>query len=129
MKTVSEYIAFASAEHQPKLEWISAIILACSPLIEEKIRYKIPFYDYCGRMFCYLNPLKNGNVDLGFCQGALLSNENGILETKNRTQIRTVEIDALDSGLQILLMETLQEALVVNEMLETEKKKKKNSKK
>ncbi len=124
MNTVEEYISICRPEHQEKLIRIQRLILSCSPHIVEKIRYKIPFYDYYGRMLCYLNPLKNGNIDLGFCQGNCLSDAHGVLQVKNRTQIRSIEITELTPDDEVL-RETLHEALLVNEILQNEKKKKK----
>ncbi|MBX7242245.1 MAG: DUF1801 domain-containing protein [Bacteroidia bacterium] len=124
MKTVNAYIDQCSPVHQEKLIRIQQIILSCSPVIEEKIRYKIPFYDYYGRMLCYLNPLKNGNIDLGFCQGNLMSDYHKVLEVKNRSQIRSIEITE-DFPDDAILRETLHEALLINEFLYQEKKKRK----
>jgi hypothetical protein len=63
------------------------------PGIEEKFRYKLPFYDYYG-MFCYLH-FDKGGLHLGFCRGKDLLMAFPQLELKNRSTIASVTLRSL----------------------------------
>lgn len=120
--TVSDFI---SAKPSPQKEILIAlrnIILAAHPFMEEKIRYGVPFFDYLGAM-CYLSiPAKKNYVYIGFIHGKDLSNEQGILETKERKQIRSISYFSVEEMKEELLREVLQEAILWNEIKHKEKK-------
>lgn len=75
-----------------------------------KERYKLPFY--FGRSWiCYLNPLKDGSVELAFTRGNELSNVHGILTHGSRKQIAGVVFQQLGDISFDLVRDTLYEAL------------------
>jgi hypothetical protein len=113
MTEVSLFIAEQPEENRAILYRLQRIILDSAPQIEEKLSYKIPFYYYYGRL-CYLNPHRHG-VDIGFCRGFALANETGLLESKNRAEVKTITYPAADTIAEKPLREILQEALIVNE--------------
>ncbi len=80
-----------------------------------KIRYKIPFYDQKS-WICYLNPKKDGGIDLAFIQGAALSNAQGLLEQKERKQVASVTFYKLEDIPKATVIEVIQEALLLEEM-------------
>ena len=51
--------------------------------IEERFSFKLPFYHYHG-MFCYMNKLKTGGIDLCFCRGKDLVMAYPQLQRKER---------------------------------------------
>ena len=111
MSPVEVFILDLPAELRPVFRQLRNIILSASPQIEEKLVYNIPFFYGKKRIF-YLNPLKNG-VDLGFCDGYLLS-DNPVLEQKSRTQVKTIfyrhhsEID------EEILIPLIHEAIIID---------------
>ena len=94
------------------LSALRIIILQAGPYIEETIKYGIPYYSYHGRL-CFLNP-RDGAVELGFCQGALLSNDQGLLVGEGK-EVRHVRIKTLAAIDQAALEALLQEAILFNE--------------
>jgi len=94
------------------LNALRIIILQVGPQIEETIKYNVPFYSYHGRL-CFLNT-RDGVVELGFCQGAFLSNEQGYLvgEGKEVRHARMKSLADIDQG---AIQALLQEAILLNE--------------
>jgi len=93
-----------------------------------KMAYGIPFYYKRKRIF-YLNPKKNGTVDLAFVRGIEMSNSNGLLELKDRKHIMTIEIQSIDKMPYRGIMENIEEAIFLDETSFTNirSKNKKNS--
>jgi hypothetical protein len=108
--TVDEFIADSDPRIQPLLEEIRVLLLNLHPMMTERIRYKIPFFD-CPRMLFFLNPRKD-RVELGFCNGAVLADENGLLTATDRKYIRHYIIrkpsDIYHEGLRSLLFEAIE---------------------
>lgn len=89
----------------------------------DKIRFKIPFY-YGKSWICYLNPTKDGKIEFAFTRGNELSNVQGLLESKERKQIYSVEFAKVKDVPRDLLDEILQEAIVLDETVPYESKRK-----
>lgn len=119
MNPVDFFILEQPKKLQPLLKKLRYIILSSSPHIEEKIVYNIPFYYLHKRIF-YVNP-QNTFVELGFCNGFLIS-EYPILESKNRTQVKTISYNSLQDVDEEILMSILQEAILLNEWKNAKKK-------
>lgn len=110
MNVVEEFILEHPKEIQNILKKLRFLILASAPQLTEKISHGIPFFSLKKRIF-YLNPGKN-HVDLGFCDGHLLS-ENPLLETKNRTQIKTIRFNRADELNETNLLPVIHEAILI----------------
>lgn len=82
--------------------------------LSPKIRYKIPFY-YNKSWICYLNPTKQDTVELAFTRGNELSNAQGLLDSKGRTQVFSIEITSLSDLQNEALQEVWQEAILLDE--------------
>lgn len=82
--------------------------------LRSKLSYKIPFY-YNKSWVCYLNPTKNGNIEFAFPRGNELSNSNGILESKGRKQVYSIEIKDLSGINEALIKETIMEAILLDD--------------
>jgi len=78
-----------------------------------KIKFGIPFY-YRKHWVCYLNPLKGGLVELVFLRGNELSNEQGILNGKNRKMVKGIEIAAMHDVPENHLHEIINEAILLD---------------
>lgn len=88
-------------------------ILTSYPGVSGKIRYKIPFY-YRKSWICYLNPAKNG-VELVFTRASELSNEQGVLDFKDRKQVAGITFAVAGDINENILHEIFQEALLLDE--------------
>lgn len=122
---IDSYIAKKTPEQQLLLGLLHQLITQTSAQIEPRFSFGCPFYYYKG-MFCYLNAVRNG-IDLGFCRGVDLSNEQGILETRNRKQVRSVFINSIETfnALQPALLEILHECLLLHDFLAIKQRNKK----
>ncbi len=84
--------------------------------LTSKIRFKIPFY-YGRSWICYMNPIKKGGVTMAFVRGNELSNSNGILESKNRKQVMSIDFDDVKDIPAELIMEVIHEAILLDETI------------
>lgn len=82
--------------------------------LTEKIRFKIPFY-FSRSWICYLNPLKNGKVEFAFVRGNELSNFRGILDSKGRKQVYSIEFENVSEIPLMEVNEIIQEAILLDE--------------
>jgi len=92
--------------------------------LQPKIRYKIPFY-YNRSWICYLNPIKNDEIELAFTRGNELSNVQGILESKGRSQVLGMEFYSVHEIPENEIMEVVQEAIILDENVPYASKRKK----
>ena len=92
--------------------------------LTSKIRFKIPFY-YGRSWICYLNPIKTGGVTLAFIRGNELSNSHGILESKNRKQVMSIDFDGVEDIPSESIMEIIHEAILLDETIPYASKNKK----
>lgn len=100
-------------------------LITSLPEVTGKIRYKIPFYDRRS-WICYLNPIKEDRVELAFTRGNELSNEQGLLEARGRKQIRGVIFAFVEEIPDEVVLEVLQEALLLDEEVPYQSKRKRN---
>ncbi|MBL7804197.1 MAG: hypothetical protein JNL02_10715 [Saprospiraceae bacterium] len=84
------------------------------PGVVPKLRYKLPFYDR-NRWLCYLNPTKDGGIEWGVCQAYLLSNEQGLLDFRNRTQVASATFYHPREVPAESILEILQEMMIVDD--------------
>lgn len=89
-------------------------LLTSFPTVSPALKYRIPFYDQ-NTWFCYLNPLNNGKVSLCFLRGYELSNEQGLLESKGRKQVLSVDFGTVDEIPKDTIREIINEALFLDE--------------
>ena len=79
-----------------------------------KIRYQIPFY-YGRTWICYLSPRGPQDVELAFTRGNELSNEQDLLDFRDRKQIAGVVFSTADDIDWPALTELTQEAILLDE--------------
>ncbi len=94
------------------------------PHAQEKISYTVPYFYFYGPL-CYLNPLDG--VDLSFANGKKLSNEQKLLEEKNRKTVASIRFHSLAEveEREEQIRQILNEAAILNQYLNNLKKKKK----
>lgn len=118
MEQVLYFLEQQSAGQRVILQQLRQLILDAAPQIEESIKWKIPFYS-CQGLLCYLNPLPGG-VALGFCRGALLSNEQGLLSGDGK-EVRLLFLPTGSSLPLAEIRQLLQEAILLNETMQRRK--------
>ncbi|MEL6668817.1 MAG: DUF1801 domain-containing protein [Bacteroidota bacterium] len=82
--------------------------------LEPKIRFKIPFY-FNRSWVCYLNPIKQGGIELAFLRGRELSNVQGLLVSKGRKQVYGIDCYSLAEIPREAIYEIIQEAILLDE--------------
>ncbi len=122
-KSVEEAIAALPRTEQVIVKRLRALVQESLPkaIEEPKYGYGVPFYTH-HRMICFIwapsmyrGPQKQKNnhdtkgVSLGFCQGNLMSNEDGILLAEGRKQVYCMYFKSLkeikDEQIRTLLFE------------------------
>ncbi len=106
MNPVELFIFEKEGNQKLILEFLHHWLIKSYPGIQAKIRYGIPFY-YKNKWICYMNPIKNGQVEIAFTRANLLKNENGLLQFGTRKQVAgviiqdlaTLPIDALKASM------------------------------
>ena len=93
--------------------------------LTEKMRFKIPFY-YGKSWICYMNPTNNKTIEFAFVRGNELSNEQGLLDSKGRKQVYSVEFKQVKDIPQQTINEIIQEAILLDETIPYESKRKMN---
>lgn len=122
MSEVEEYIYQFEGE-QRKLLFYLYKILSDRLDLTDKIRFKIPFY-YGRSWICYLNPKKTGKVEVCFIRGNELSNSQGLLDSKGRKQVCSLEFEKVADIPHSAVNEIIQEAILLDEMAKTKTKRK-----
>ena len=115
MDSVEHFILDRPKEQQAILIRLNDLICN-NPKVISKIRFKVPFF-YLKSWFCYLNPQKDGAIELVFVRANELSNDNGLLDFRGRKQVAGIYIHShkdIDDH-EVAIMETLNEAYVLDE--------------
>ncbi|MCF0064557.1 DUF1801 domain-containing protein [Dyadobacter chenwenxiniae] len=92
------------------LNALRALVLQFSPDVTEVWRYKMPFYNYNGKRFCYIwLEKKTGLPYLGIVDGKLLEHPNLIAEKRSRMKILLIDphedlpVDQINEILQMAI--------------------------
>jgi len=117
-KTVDEILPDLPRREQVLVKRLRYLVLECLPFATEKLVYGVPFYSQ-NRLICFIWPpsiswgkkkasaLEKG-VTLGFCQGNLMANTEGLL-VENRKQVYCMYFKSLkdidDARIRALLYE------------------------
>jgi len=82
--------------------------------LTDKLRYKIPFY-FGKSWICYFNPRKDGQIEFAFLRGNELSNTHGLLHSKGRKQVWSIQFSHPSEIPIVSLRETILEAILLDE--------------
>lgn len=118
---VEDFILKYEGQQRALLNYFHYLLTKEVGLID-KIRYKIPFYDHKS-WICYLNPKKDGGVELAFVKGNQLSNEQGLLQAYDRKQIRGITFYKVAEIPEREILEIIQEALILDESVKKSSRK------
>ena len=94
--------------------------------LTDKITFGNPCY-YKKSWICYLRPLKNQNIELAFMRGNELSNNQGLLKSSGRKQLRSIEFSNLKEVPINIVKEIIHEAILLDETKPYESKRKKKA--
>ena len=122
MNDVEYFIEEQEGKQKAILNYLHQLFLSF-PEVSCKIRYRIPFY-FRNSWICYTNPLKNGSIELVFIHGKQLSNEQGILQAKDRKMVAGIELTSIEAIPEEALFEIIQEAFLLDEERTKQKQKK-----
>jgi hypothetical protein len=114
MDEVQDFIMNYEGEQHDLLNFLYELLMD-QPGMSCKISYKVPFFILRQRI-CYLNPKRDGSVEIAFPRGHQLSNDQGILETYNRKYIKGVVIQGMDKIPIEKLHGVIQEAILLDEI-------------
>lgn len=82
--------------------------------LDAAIKWNIPFYTHYGNL-CFLNPVKEKSVVIGFMRGSELTDEAGLLTAHDRKLIRHLPLSCADDLFRPGVAELLLEAAALNE--------------
>lgn len=117
MSPIDYYITdYPNPKTQLLLHELHQIILQSVPLVEQSIKWSLPFYSYL-KPLCYMIPLKNGGINLGFMKGNLMSETYKILKSEGRKQIKVIEFQTVEDIFRDEVIMIIQEACLLNEQL------------
>lgn len=97
-------------------------IVEVQPPIAVRMVYGIPFF-YKGKRLAYLNPKKEGSVDLGFTRGHAMDDSSGLLEAKGRAQIKSASFQTVEEVPWDTVTEWVRQAIELNDRLKGERRK------
>ncbi len=113
MQEVLDYIEEQDAPNRQIMQRLHDIMMAV-PEVSCKIRYQVPMY-YRLSWLCYLNPQKKGGVEWVMLRGNELSNVQGLLEARDRKQVKGVIYHSAAEIDEDLVREIFMEALILDE--------------
>lgn len=131
---VDEVILGLPKKEQVIVKRLRSLILECLPKVIEKNSYGVPFYSH-HRMIVFIWPpsiywgknkdqMKMKGVTLGFCQGNLMSNDDGVLLAEGRKQVYCMYFNSLDEIDDEQIRALLFEADMVDQQFQKKKRKK-----
>lgn len=107
------FILDYSGEQSEVLQYLHDMLMSF-PEMESKIRYRVPFF-FRRSWICYLNPKKDEKVELCFLRANEMSNEQGLLDFKDRTQVAGVTYGSVKEIDEAVLWQVVQEAILLDE--------------
>jgi hypothetical protein len=134
---VDEMVAALPRDERVVVNRLRALIAECVPKAEEKAYYGlgVPFYRH-NKLICFIwppsvywdprgkkNEIRNPKgISLGFCQGYLMSNEDGALLAEGRKQVYVLYIKSMMEFDENQVRALLFEAAMIDEEFSKKKK-------
>jgi len=114
MNPVEQHILNQKEPYQAIMLYIRGVIFKTLPYIEEKYKYKVPYYEHNNKPMLYLNILRGTNyVDVAFVQGILLEEKYPKLKNNNnRKQVRSLQIRNLEDLDELIFVQLLKDAAI-----------------
>lgn len=109
MNPAENYIINQPEPYRNMLLYLQVMVERTIPEMELKYKYKVPFYYFNGKPFCYFNAShKRKFVDIGFCKGNQIEihMEDLISEKRKKmTSLRYTSLEEIDSQILIEVLE------------------------
>jgi hypothetical protein len=137
---VNEMVAALPRDERAIVNRLRVLVAECVPKAEEKAYYGmgVPFYTH-HRLICFIwppsvfwntsgkkkEPRNPKGVSLGFCQGNMMSNEDGALLAEGRKQVYVHYIKSLNDLDENQVRALLFEAAMIDDEFGLRKKRKK----
>jgi len=98
MNPVEQHILNQKEPYQSIMLYVRSVVFRTLSNVEEKYKYKVPYYVHNNKPILYLNVLKGTNyVDVAFIQGVLLEEKYPQLKNdNNRKQVRSLQVKSLE---------------------------------
>lgn len=110
MKPAEQYILNQPEHFQAIMLHLCAVIEQVAPESELLFKWKLPFYYYKKKPFCYLNVLKKEKaIDLCFMKGHLLKKHRNLMIDKDRKLVTSIRYTDLNKINNTILSEVLME--------------------
>jgi len=110
MKPAKDYILNQPEHYRSIIYNLQIVIENQVPDIELMYKWKIPFYYYRGKPFCFINVShKRKYVDLGIVKGFQIKNHHQHLVSENRSIMKSLRYSSLEEIDNRILEEILQE--------------------
>jgi len=92
MRPIDEYFDNHEEPNKSCLQALRSYLLSYDAQITEAWKYRMPFYEYNGKMFCYLWVHKKFNVPyIGIVVGSRLDHPDLLLESRNKMKILLID--------------------------------------
>lgn len=136
---VDQMIATLPRQEQVVVKRLRSLVLECIPQATEQSYYdiRIPFYRR-NKLICFIWPpslswetsakiekRKSNGVTLGFSQGYLMSNEDGVLQAEGRKQVYVMYFKTLKEIDEHQVRALLYEAAMIDEEFGNKRKRRK----
>lgn len=110
MKPAEEYILSQPELYRSIIYNLQIVIENEIPDLELLYKWKIPFYYYKGKPFCFINVShKRKYVDLGIVKGFQIKNHKEHLISENRSIMKSLRYSSLEEIDTRVLIEIIQE--------------------
>jgi hypothetical protein len=110
MKPAEEYILNQPEPYRSIIFDLQIVIQSQIPNLELLYKWKIPFYYYRGKPFCFINVShKRKYVDLGIVKGFQIKNHQEHLISENRSIMKSLRFSSLEEIDNKILIEIIQE--------------------
>lgn len=136
---VDEFIAGLDSSERTIVSRLRKLILDTDPRLQEKLSYGVPYF-YHHRRVCFIWPASHfpcsedkrkeypEKVQLGFCYGNLLSNEQGVLLAEGRKQVYLLKFTSPSEINDQIIREIVMEAVMIDDNFRLQKNKSTNKK-
>lgn len=126
MDEVEHFILQLEPGERTIVQRLRSLILDSDPRIREKLSYGVPYF-FHHRRICFLWPVSHypcseekrktypEKVQMGFCYGNLLSNDQRLLRSDGRKQVYTIMFSSLSEIDDRAIREIVAEAILVDD--------------
>jgi hypothetical protein len=111
MKPAELYILNQPEKFQGIIYYVCGVIEKEFPEVDLLFKWKIPFYYFGKKPFCYINASdKKQMVDVAFFYGNQLKNNADYLNSEGRTLVKSLQYFTIESIPHEILLSVIQEA-------------------